>query len=136
MRLLQLFFIGFIVINLNFSCSKEPVKLLLFSESIIGKWEWREAVDRVRFQDLEWHNLTPPYQSLNFEEDGSYTLIRDCSIILDEGTFTVSDTDSTITITTVFTQILKPEAFTNDSFTLTFIGNDEGVLRHKYYKVN
>lgn len=123
-----------ILLFLNYNCSKKEVKPLTFREAIIGKWEVRETFEAINNLEKEWRPATPPYISLSFEIDSSYTRYRDCSIVLREGTYTVSETDSLIQIFIPFLNTLKPKYFTNDSFINEFM-TDEGIVKHKYFKV-
>lgn len=135
MRKINLLVSCIILLSLNYNCSKEEVKPITFREAIIGKWELRAGKDRIRFGDEEFHNFTAPYLSLNFMEDSTYLLLDNCTDIVQEGTFQISEIDTIIKIFIPFLNTLQPEEFNNESFIISQM-TDEGVTKQKYYKVN
>ena len=134
-------YFSFISLVFLFSCSKDSIAPLSLSETMIGKWEMREAVDPLEFQDREWHTLSPPFVSMNFSEEGIFSFTKDCpdtvSFCVDTieiGTYTILEQDSIIQITTLFTRDLSLRNFTGDFYTICSIG-DEGEFKSKYFKV-
>ena len=59
------------------SCVKDDIQIeedLLLSEVIIGEWELQAEVDLMDYGDLEWHDLSPPYNTYIFSEDDTLSI--------------------------------------------------------------
>ena len=131
---MKYFIVLVLTLTMTFSCKKESVIIYTFSESLIGKWELREAVDRINYQDEEWHDVREPYLSMNFAADSSFVRAWDCTNLFTSGTYEVSNQDSLIKISDPGTRTIKPLEYNGRSFIHEFL-TDEGTVKHKYFKV-
>ncbi len=123
-----------ILLPLSYSCSKEEVNPLTFREAIIGKWELRETFDAINNVEEEWRFITPPFLSMNFNSDSTFVQVWDCKDLFSSDTYNILNQDSIIEIYDPIWRTIKPVEFNNASFINEFL-TDEGIVKHKYFKV-
>lgn len=92
-----------LLVIFSFSCEKQ--KLVKQPESIskiiYGKWEWRESIDLLSFNDLNYHILEHnQYLVFDFLKDETYILVSDQGTTnedtLEYATFMINESDSTL----------------------------------------
>ena len=77
---------------------KQPESI---SKIIYGKWEWRESIDLISFNDLDYHILErDQYLVFKFLKDETYILVSDQGNTkedtLEQASFIVNEIDSTL----------------------------------------
>lgn len=102
------------------------------------------AVNFSNFESKEKINLTvslpdvnsslQPYITAIFKADNTFNLAIDFNTIFEEGTYIISDKDSTIERTSVYTGKWKIQEFSQDHFMWKEIG-EEGPIGQRYFKV-
>jgi len=107
---------------------KEPESL---SEIIHGKWEWRESINDLIYNDLEYHKHPPNYYpTMVFNEDGSFVSVEETDTV-ERGTFTLVREDSILAYNNHF----KIFGFSADTLDLRYSGR-HGPLGRKLFKLH
>ena len=81
------------------SCVKDDIQIeedLLLSEVIIGEWELQAEVDLMDYGDLEWHDLSPPFNQYQFTAEDTLRIVFGDGRLFRKTNYAIINQDSLI----------------------------------------